>query len=401
MLLPSQEAFVKASNPYPALVAGFGSGKTAAGIARALALKIDDPSCDVAYYLPTYPLVEDIALRRFPDLCERKGWKYKLRAGSNPQIDFEEFGRIIFRSMENPDRIIGYEVGHSLVDELDTMPKAKASDAWVKIIARNRQKTKRPNSVGVTTTPEGFGFVHDRWVKNQAEGYSIIHAKTMDNPHLPNDYVQNLRNSYPEQLLDAYLNGQFVNLTSGSIYRSFNRVVHHTDAVVKTGEPLHIGIDFNVGNMAGVVANDTGEAVDELVGYLDTDALCRAIKDRYQNHVIIAYPDASGRNTSSKGHQLSDLTIMKQFGFIIRVNNTNPAVRDRINCVNVGFESGARVNTRKCPLLTEALERQAYDKNGEPDKTSGFDHVNDAYGYQRIYRFPVRVQRSGGAIWVR
>jgi hypothetical protein len=37
----------------------------------------------------------------------------------------------------------------------------------------------------------------------------------------------------------------------------------------------------------------------------------------------------------------------------------------------------------------ESLEKQAYDKNGEPDKTSGFDHVIDAATYMLAYRYPI------------
>ncbi|WP_369081323.1 hypothetical protein, partial [Streptobacillus moniliformis] len=45
--------------------------------------------------------------------------------------------------------------------------------------------------------------------------------------------------------------------------------------------------------------------------------------------------------------------------------------------------------TDKCPEYTDALEQQAYDKNGMPDKEGGFDHVNDAGGYFIAKRFPI------------
>ena len=62
-----QKAFATSKAPFPAFVGGFGSGKTAAGMARIMALKGAFKHCDVAYYLPTYPLVEDIAFKLFPD----------------------------------------------------------------------------------------------------------------------------------------------------------------------------------------------------------------------------------------------------------------------------------------------------------------------------------------------
>ena len=48
-----------------------------------------------------------------------------------------------------------------------------------------------------------------------------------------------------------------------------------------------------------------------------------------------------------------------------------------------------KVNTDKCPALTESFEKQAYDKNGEPDKSSGLDHIIDAGTYPIAYKYPI------------
>ncbi len=391
-----QKAFATSREPFPAFVGGFGSGKTAAGIARIMALKAAFKQCDVAYYLPTYPLVEDIAFRRFPELCERKGWAYKINKKSS-SIEFENAGRIIFRTMENPERIVGYEVAHSLLDELDTLKIDKARDVWNKVIARNRQKCSMPNTVGVVTTPEGFRFVYDRWVKNPAAGYKLFKAKTLDNSHnLPSGYIENLQNSYPTALLSAYLDGEFVNLTAGSVYAEFDRVLNASDQVIIDGEALHIGLDFNVTKMAAVIhvlRNDNPHAVNELTGIFDTPSMIQAIKSRYNSHKIFIYPDASGNNRKSQNASESDIALLKQAGFNIMVNPANPAVKDRILAMNklIG-ERKYRVNPDTCPELVESLERQAYDKNGDPDKSAGFDHVLDATGYCIAYRYPIRAR---------
>jgi hypothetical protein len=55
-----------------------------------------------------------------------------------------------------------------------------------------------------------------------------------------------------------------------------------------------------------------------------------------------------------------------------------------------------RVNPEKCPNLVESLEKQAYNKNGEPDKSTGLDHILDAAGYMVVYRYPL-VQRIATA----
>ncbi len=399
MLTPTQKAFATTRDPFPLFVGGFGSGKTAAAIARAMALKSHFKTCDIAYYLPTYPLVEDIAFRRFPELCERKGWSYKLNKASS-FIEFPNAGRIIFRTMENPSRIVGYEVAHSILDELDTLPMDKARDVWNKVIARNRQKCSIGNTVAVATTPEGFRFVYDRWVKNPAPGYTIFRAKTQDNiKNLPAGYIDNLKNSYPSNLLSAYLDGEFVNLTAGSVYPEFDRTLNYCNSTIQDNEPLHIGLDFNVTKMAAVVyvLRDTNpHAVMEFTDVFDTPAMCQLIKSRFAGHPIFIYPDASGQARKSNNASESDLSILRQAGFTVLVNSRNPAVKDRVLATNNMIHSqGVRrlfVNTDACPALTESFEKQAYDKNGEPDKSSGLDHVIDAATYFIAYKFPITPQ---------
>lgn len=391
-----QRAFAVSRDAFPAFVGGFGSGKTAAAIARAMALKAHFKACDIAYYLPTYPLVEDIAFRRFPDLCDRKGWAYKLNKQS-AFIEFPNAGRIVFRTMEQPHRIVGYEVAHSICDELDTLPTEKAREVWNKVIARNRQKCGMGNTVAVATTPEGFRFVWERWVKNKAPGYELFRAKTMDNAaNLPDGYIDNLRNSYPTALLSAYLDGEFTNLTAGSVYAEYDRALNATSETVQPSDALHIGMDFNVGHMASVIhvlRGDNPHAVDEITDALDTPAMIALIKRDYAGHQINVYPDASGGNRKSNNASESDLSLLKAAGFRVCVNPANPRVKDRVLSVNAMIHKEGvrryRVNPEKCPQLVESLEKQAYDKNGEPAKDGGLDHILDAAGYMLVYRYPI------------
>jgi len=398
-LTATQKAFATSKEPFPCFLGGFGSGKTAAAIARSMALKSHFRSCDIAYYLPTYPLVEDIAYRRFPELCERKGWAYRLNKASS-FIEFPNAGRIVFRTMENPHRIVGYEVAHSIVDELDTLTIDKAREVWNKIIARNRQKCGMANTVAVATTPEGFRFVYERWVKNKAPGYVLYRAKTMDNAaHLPDGYIDNLRNSYPSNLLSAYLDGEFVNLTAGSVYPDFDRTLNSSAETIKPNETLHIGMDFNVTKMSAIVhvlRNDEPHAVMELLDVFDTPSMAKLIKARYKDagHSVMVYPDASGNSRKSNNASESDLSILRQHGLSVCVNPTNPAVKDRVLSMNRMLhhegERKYRINPDACPHYVEALEKQAYDRNGEPDKSTGLDHCIDAGGYFIAYRYPIQ-----------
>lgn len=399
-----QFELITTNKRFPAMVAGFGAGKTEALVKRALRLKFNYPTCNIAYYLPTYDLVTTIAFPRFVDALTawglREGEDFKTVQSKTPMIVIFGGGQIIFRTMDRPQRIVGYEVADSFVDELDTLKEENAQDVWRRIMSRNRQKKPdgADNTIAVGTTPEGFRFVYRQWKKSPpSPEYHIIRASTYSNQrNLPDNYIQDLLNDYPSQLIAAYLDGEFVNLTSGAVYPEFDRVLNGSNERRIPGEPLHIGLDFNVGKMAGIVfVNRQGDphAVEEIMNVLDTPAMIKAIKARFPNHPIFIYPDASGDARKSNNASVSDLALLQQAGFNVLVNSRNPYVKDRVLSMNILIHSGGKrrlkVNIDACPMFAEALEKQAYDKNGEPDKTSGLDHPNDAGGYFICYRFPV------------
>ena len=393
-----QMDFIEAEEPFPAMVAGFGAGKSHAGIWRAISLKLRYRQCNIAYYLPTYDLVTRMGMPRFCECLDMLGIPYKPNKVDSV-IDIPGFGLVIFRTMDNPARIVAYEVADSICDELDTLPTDKARDVWNKVIARNRQKKPDGalNTVGVATTPEGFRFVYERWKKNPAAGYRLIKASTQSNAaNLPAGYIDSLRASYPANLLAAYLDGEFVNLTAGSVYADFDRALNASRETIRTSEPLHIGLDFNVGQMAAVVfvlRDGDPHAIDELTGLLDTPAMIAAIKARYEGHAIRVYPDATGGGRRSNNASESDIALLRAARFTVLAPSANPPVKNRVLAMNQLIHSEGkrrlRVNPDRCPAFVEGLEKQAYDKNGEPDKTSGHDHVNDAAGYFIHYTFPI------------
>lgn len=396
-----QYYFVTSRAKFPAIIAGYGAGKTEGGVIRALIKKFAYPKLNVGYYLPTYDLIKQIVFPRFEEILGECGIPYFLNESDKELTIYGFSGRIIFRTMDKPERIIGYEHADAIADELDTLKIDKAAEVWRKIVARNRQKKpdKCINTIGVVTTPEGFRFVYEKWKRDPMRGSQIIKASTMSNAaNLPEDYVATLRDTYPAQMLNAYLEGDFVNLTQGCVYPEFSRELNKTPLGVgiKPNETLHIGMDFNVGHMAAIIhvfRDGDPCAVDEIVEVLDTPAMIAEIKKRYPEHRIIVYPDASGKNRKSNNAAASDIALLKQARFLVLAKSTNPFVRDRVASMNKMIHKDGkrryRINVDNCPHLVECLEKQAYDKNGEPDKTSGFDHCVDAAGYFIHYKFPI------------
>ena len=200
---------------------------------------------------------------------------------------------------------------------------------------------------------------------------------------------------YPSNLLDAYLYGQFVNLQSGSVYSCYDRKICRSDETIRQGEPLYIGCDFNVMNQAATIyvqRQGIWHGVAELSKLQDTPRMIEQIQDKWQSkgHAIYIYPDASGAATKTVNASISDLALLEQAGFTVRANKANPRVKDRVAAMNAALEHGkVKINPLTCPNTADCLEQQTY-KNGEPDKSSGHDHQNDATTYPIAYTFPIR-----------
>lgn len=383
---------------FRAYVGGFGSGKTYVGCLDLGLFAGKHPRTVQGYFAPTYRDIRDTFWPTIDEAAHSLGFTTKVKS-ADKEVEFYRgrsyYGTTICRSMDDPGGIVGFKIARALVDEIDILSKDKAQAAWRKIIARMRLVLPGVvNGIGVTTTPEGFRFVYDSFKREPKSNYSMVQASTYENAaFLPSDYISSLLEDYPEELIKAYLMGEFVNLTSGTVYRSFDRLRHRSTESIQPQEPLHIGQDFNVGNMASVVFVQRGDdwhAVDELQGLQDTPHLIEVLGDRYEGHHLTIYPDASGSSRKTVNASTSDLELLRNAGHAIRAPEANPPVKDRILAVNTAFEKGRLfVNALRCKAYAEALEQQSYDKNGEPDKSAGHDHHPDAGGYFVHQRMPV------------
>ena len=400
-LLKSQYNFLFSEKRHTAIVGGYGSGKTNAGVIKTIYQKIANNNKPVAYYLPTYGLIKKNAMPRFKSILSDMGIGFTAQEN----LIKTTHGEIWLISMDNPEALVGYEVSYSLIDEADILPKHKMKEAYKNIKARCRLPVfdNKGNAIANKTdfvgTPEGYKFLYD-FFKDEHKDKCLIRARTDDNIFLPKDFVNDLRAEYSAELVKAYLEGEFVNLTTGNVYLNYSRFENNIDTTIKDTNQLFIGLDFNIGKMCAIVSafiNGRLHIIDEIVNFYDTFAVCDEIVKRYTGYQVSIFPDASCKQRSTSG--VSDYDILKSYGFNIVVGGSNPLVRDRINAVNVALCSGngirsLLVNSNRCRNLSEALEAHGYDKNGEPDKKSGHDHICDALGYVVVEFFkPKRTVR--------
>jgi hypothetical protein len=390
-----QYEYINSTAKFPAMVAGFGAGKTEAAIQRCIIGKLRNPDTNRGFYEPTYDLIRMIAWPRFEEMLTALEIPYTLHKSPLNYIDLGGYGKIIFRSMDNINRIIGYSHADADIDELDTLKTDDAAAAFRAITARNRENKSNgePNTIGVTTTPEGFKFVYQTWKKSPKEGFELIQAPTTSNPYLPKDYIQNLKDIYPSAQLAAYLRGEFVNLAQATVYDAYDRDENDSDEEVTDFDHLIIGMDFNVTNMSAVVYVQRGEvyhAVHEFHGIYDTPAMISHIYEAFPRNKISVYPDASGASRKTVNASVSDIALLERARFNVCAPKRNPFIKDRVMAANSAFKNKRLlVNKERCPELASCFEQLTYDNNGLPDKSMNVDHLPDAATYPVAMLMPI------------
>lgn len=397
-LLDHQIDFCDSKAAHPAICGGLGSGKTRAGQMRLLLLMIADHGINTLFTMPTYDLLRLRAIPGFEEDLQELGLDYTLNKSEWAIYVPALGGSIFFRSYDNPQRLIAFEVAHSICDELDTVPKEKAAFVWRKVSERTRQPCKGINTIGVVTTPDQgvTGFVYEKWEKKKQKGYELIKASTRANHFLPDGYIEQIKSNYDPILADLYLEGEFVSLSQNKVYHFYDRVAHYTDRTIQESDKtLHIGLDFNIGGTCAtvwVIEREQPIAVDEFVSH-DTYDFINNVTKRYPDKRLIVYPDASGRAGRTNA-TLSDIGIIEQAGYRVDAPKANPGVRERINGVNALFaHNRIQINSDKCPELAFALESQGYTDKGEPEKYSehpAIDDWVDASGYFLNRKWPIR-----------
>lgn len=391
------------------LCSGFGGGKSWIAARKVVQLLTLNPGYDGIVTEPTIPLLVKIMYPELEKAFNEAGFKWKFNKQDKIYnvLVKGKWTRVLCESMENYTRLIGINAAWIVADEFDTTRQDVAMAAYHKLLGRLRAGIVR--QFVIVSTPEGFRAMYQIFEMEKDSQKRLIRAKTTDNHHLPPDFIDLLRSQYPANLIDAYLNGLFVNLTSGAVYKQFSRTDNASNETVQDDDVLIIGMDFNVTKMAAVVYvkrlantdgnyNETIHAVDEFVDMFDTPDMIREIEERYPDHAargrIEIYPDSSGKSRKTTDASESDISLLESAGFDVIYDSVNPPVKDRLVAMNKMMcnARGERhyfVNVEKCPTLAKCLEQQVFNDKGEPDKTAGVDHMNDAAGYPIAHLYPV------------
>lgn len=388
-----QKTIADDEHRFRVVVAGRRFGKTHLAI-RELARHAREPMKEVWYVAPSYKMAKNIVWRKLKTRLQDLNWVKKANE-TELTLLLKNGSTISLKGADNYDSLRGVGLDFIVLDEFaDINP-----EAWFETL-RPTLSDKQGKALFIGT-PKGIGNWSYELYQNSIDDpqhWQSFQYTTIDGGNVPPEEVEQARRDLDERTFRQEYLASFETF-SGRIYYAFERSQNVSKYIGDAPQIVYCGIDFNVDPMSCVIATRYGDVlhiIDEVRLFgSNTQELCDELQQRFPRSRIWAYPDPAGRQRKSSAGGVTDITILSNAGFTVKVPRAHTPVRDRINAVNSRLcdSTGVRhlLIDPKAKYTIEGLERQTYKEGtSQPDKDSGYDHMNDALGYMVDYLFPIR-----------
>ena len=196
------------------------------------------------YIAPTYKSAKQIAWRQLkamvpPDLFAAKN-------EVDLSIELVNGSRIELKGGDNYDTLRGASLSNCVLDEAAYIP----ADAWEMVI-RPALADQRGSAFFIST-PAGYNHFHEWWEQAaELEDWQTFSYSTIDGGNVPPEEVELARRTLDERTFKQEFLASFETF-SGRVFPDFDDANVASD-VADTGGPILVGLDFNVGIMAGVI----------------------------------------------------------------------------------------------------------------------------------------------------
>lgn len=347
------------------------------------------------------------------------------RSESNLTLRLRNGAEICVVGMDRPERIEGRPWNGGILDEYANMKPG----AWGENV--RPALSDRKGWCWLIGVPEGRNHYYDLYkyaLSGVDPDWAAFHWCSRD--ILDPAEVEAARRQLDALVFAQEYEGSFVNF-EGRAYYPFLDTTHTAPLQYNPAAPLIFCFDFNVEpGVAAVIQEQTMPGQFELdrqglprlnrpitgtgvIGEVhiernsNTEAVCNRLLQDWGLHAgpVRCYGDATGGARGTAKVAGSDWDIIRSMlraafreRLSMRVDESNPPERSRINAMNTRLRTGdgvihMMVDAAKAPFVVKDLEgvRTLKGGSGEIDKaaTPALTHVSDAIGYYVAKEFPV------------
>jgi len=399
-LTTPQKTVANSDKRFRVLCAGRRFGKSVLAI-RELAKFARTSNKKVMYVAPTYQMCRNIVWGDLKKKLSGLNWVRKINE-SRLEIELINGSVIMLRGADNYDSLRGTGLDFLVMDEVADIK----GEAWSEVLRPTLSAQNPPGSALFVGTPKGVGN-HFKDLFEMAsidESWGSWQFTTVEGENVPQDEVEAARRDLDIRTFRQEYEASFETATN-LVYYSFKpeNNVKKWDGNKEELKSIYVLTDFNVSPMATLIAvpSATGlHVIDEICLYSsNTDEMVQEVRNRYPHQRVTVFPDPAGNQRKTSAGGRTDISILQNAGWTVRVKPRHPAVRDRINAVNsllLNSNSESRLFIEpKCRELIKCLTRFSYKENTLIPEKGGkedYSHFPDALGYGVEFLFPVTRQ---------
>lgn len=393
-LTPAQTTVANDTSRFKVLVTGRRFGKTHLSIRELCRSAATKPGSVNWYISPSYRMSKQITWLQLVDKLTQLRW-IDSKNEAELTIRLKNKSIIALKGADNFDSLRGVGLDFVIIDEFQDVPE----QAWKEVIRPTL--SDRQGGALFCGTPRGVGsWSHDLYTFAQHQkDWKSFQFTTIDGGNVPVEEIESAKRDLdPKTFAQEYL--ATFNTYSGTVFYNFT----FNDCVQELPQPdtgvIYVGMDFNFDPMTAVIAQVKGNQVyiyDEIMMRgSSTEDMVNEINHRYAYSKVVVFPDPASKQRKTSAGGKTDLSILINAGYDVKVRTYHTPVRDRVNAVNTKLRNAAGERTLflhpKCKNVIDSLQRLTYKEGtNQIDKDSGLDHMADAVGYLVDYLFPIKV----------
>lgn len=395
--LPIHTGFHTSTAQERALFGAFGSGKSYAGVAEAIAWCLEQPGIRGAIARLTIPELRDTTEPIFMEMLPPEilaAGKVSRTGGHIERFTFPNGSTVLFRSLDDWNKWRSLNLGFIFVDEANETDEE--SYEGIRSRLRQRDITAEARGAGYTheitrrgmwvaTNPNGHDWLWERFVDKTREEHQRVdsawfRSTSLDNPYLPPEYVESLL-AYPEAWVRRYVLCTFDDF-GGAVYPEWQWDTHVIEPL-KSYDPRNVfwmGMDPGTRNPTAGLWVYVDKANRRLVGVAEYEqqytaaaqhALSwRKIEAKHRMNVRWRVADPNV-NTVDRG---SNMTLADQYRRLGYSFNLGPRQhRDRIPALGSLIATGRFVVTTDCPKTYEAIKQYRWEDVTPAQRSKGVD----------------------------
>ena len=240
--MPQQKAFMEDTSREVCYSGAYGAGKTRVGCEKAYMLSMKYEKNSGAIFRKTRASLTATTMATwFEEVCPPESIKHWNKQEGTLTLDNDSV--IYFRGLDDPLKIGSMNLGWAFLDE---GIEAEESD-YNMLLSRLRRANVPIRQIFIATNPGSpYHWIYTRFFKEKRG--SVYSGNSLQNPHLPKDYVEALKRDYSGIYFRRYVLGEWVG-QEGMVYEEVDPDIHVIEPfAIPVDWPRYRFIDFGYTN---------------------------------------------------------------------------------------------------------------------------------------------------------